>query len=432
MAGVPYTFSTASQSIPLAQLDSNFATPVTIGSTTVALGQTVTTLANVTLSNVTILSGSATLNNLTGNVTFGNTTVDLGNSSSSIGNLTLINTTINSAAQLSIGTPTQNIQLGGGDSSSLKNRIINGAMVIDQRNAGASGTAYAGYTVDRFIYAGTQASKGTWGQNLNSITPPVGFTNYLGFQSSSNYAVISTDFFVFQQRIEGFNTSDLGFGTVNAKTVTLSFKIYSSLTGTFGGALQNSNGSRSYPFTYSVSVANTWTTVSVTVSGDTSGTWNVTNGIGLIVSFGLGVGSNNSGTAGVWASANYSSATGAVSVVGTNNATFYVTGIQLEVGSQATGFDYRQYGTELALCQRYYETSGGTTGTIILVTRPDAVNLAAGSIGYAVEKRTIPTLTLTNSVNSPSVLTGIPRGFGATFSGAATYGYCGYLASAEL
>ena len=240
------------------------------------------------------------------------------------------------------------------------NRIINGAMVIDQRNAGASVTPADGaYTLDRFIYNATQSSKVTIQQNAGSVTPPAGFTNYLGVTSSSAYSIGSGDFFTIGQRIEGFNTADLNWGTANAKTVTLSFQVYSSLTGTFGGAVTNSALNRSYPFTYTISLANTWEQKSVTIAGDTSGTWiGATNGIGLRLYIGLGVGSTYAGTAGAWTgTSNILGATGATSVVGTNGATFYITGVQLEVGSTATSFDYKPFGTELALCQRYFETN---------------------------------------------------------------------------
>jgi hypothetical protein len=236
----------------------------------------------------------------------------------------------------------------------FKNRIINGAMMIDQRNAGASGAAN-GYTVDRFQYYGSQASKLTWQQNAGSVTPPSGFVNYLGFTSSSAYSITSTDEFGISQSIEGLNVADLGWGTADAKTVTLSFWARSSLTGTFGGSLRNNGATRSYPFTYSISSANTWELKTVTIAGDTSGTWLTTNGTGVLLNFGLGVGSTYSGTAGSWAATNYISATGATSVVGTSGATFYITGVQLEKGSTATSFDYRPYGTELALCQRYFQ-----------------------------------------------------------------------------
>jgi len=254
------------------------------------------------------------------------------------------------------------------DTVGFKNRIINGAMVIDQRNAGASVaiTTAAPYITDRFFSYASQTSKLTAQQNAGSITPPVGFSNYLGFTSQSAYAITASDIFSFVQRIEGFNTSDLAWGTANAKTVTLSFQVYSSLTGTFGGSLQNSAQNRSYPFTYSIPTANTWTTISVTIAGDTSGTWiGATNGIGIQLNFGLGIGSTYSTTASAWAAGNYFSATGATSVVGTNGATFYITGVQLEKGSTATSFDYRPYGTELALCQRYFATIYGSSTVYI-------------------------------------------------------------------
>ena len=245
--------------------------------------------------------------------------------------------------------------LGAGNASIMKNRIINGAMVIDQRNAGAlvNPAVNATYYLDRWKYTGSQSSKFSIGQNAGSVTPPVGFTNYLGVTSLSAYSVAAGDFFFLSQVIEGYNVADLGWGTANAKTITISFQAYSSLTGTFGGCLLNSANNRSYPFTYSIPVANTWTTVSVTVAGDTSGTWVTNNGAGLYVLFNLGAGSTYSGTAGSWSGNTYYSATGATSVVGTNGATFYITGVQLEVGSSATGFEYRQYQQELALCQRY-------------------------------------------------------------------------------
>lgn len=243
-----------------------------------------------------------------------------------------------------------------------RNRIINGNMAVDQRNAGAAISAAnlttGSYTVDRWQYNSTQTAKFNAQQNQGSVTTPVGFPNYLGLTSQSAYSVTSTDFFSIRQPIEGFNAADWGWGTASAKTVTLSFLVYSSLTGTFGGSIYNYAGSRSYPFSYSVPSANTWTTISVTIAGDTSGTWtgNSSSGWGEI-HFSLGAGSSVSGTAGSWSSTLYYSATSAVSVVGTSGATFYITGVQLEQGSAATSFERRPYGTELALCQRYFNTS---------------------------------------------------------------------------
>ena len=249
--------------------------------------------------------------------------------------------------------------------TSMKNRIINGAMMIDQRNAGASVTPTSGqYVVDRWKGTSTQASKYSMQQNAGSVTPPAGFTNYLGITSLSAYSIVSGDSFSVNQPIEGFNVADLGWGTANAQTVTLSFWVRSSLTGTFGGALRNSAQNRSYPFSFTVSSANTWEQKTVSIAGDTTGTWLTTNGVGIEISFGLGVGATFSSTSGVWSAGNFTSATGATSVVGTNGATFYITGVQLEKGSTATSFDYRPYGTELALCQRYYYrvTASGQNG----------------------------------------------------------------------
>ena len=294
--------------------------------------------------------------------------------------------------------------LGAGDASIMKNRIINGAMVIDQRNAGASVTpTTAVYVIDRWRLDVSQSSKFSAQQNAGSVTPPVGFSNYLGTTSLSAYSIGSGDYFTWNQPIEGFNTADLQWGTANAKTVTLSAWVYSSLTGTFGGALQNSATTYSYPFTYSIPVANTWTQISITVAGPTAGTWvGATNGMGLNIYFGLGVGSGYSGTASAWASANYKSATGATSVVGTNGATFYITGVQLEVGSSATGFEYVNYQTSLANCQRYYEKSYDTnvaSGTVTNygVTATVAYGASSNrpflSIPFCVSKRADATVT---------------------------------------
>jgi hypothetical protein len=230
-------------------------------------------------------------------------------------------------------------------------------MVIDQRNAGASVTPANGqYTLDRWKSGLTQSSKYSIQQNSGSVTPPAGFSNYLGVASLSAYSVTSSDYFFVCQDIEGFNTADLMFGSASATSITISFWVRSSLTGVFGASVTNSGGLRSYPFNYTISSANTWEQKTVTIPGDTTGTWvGSTNGRGLRVFFGLGAGASYSGTAGAWATTtDFTLPTGAVSVVGTSGATFYITGVQLEAGSVATPFERRPYGTELALCERYF------------------------------------------------------------------------------
>ena len=277
----------------------------------------------------------------------------------------------------------------------FKNRLINSAMVIDQRNAGASVTPTTNvtYTLDRWVAYLSASSKFSVQQNAGSVTPPTGFKNYLGVTSLSAYT-IGAEVFGITQVIEGYNIADLGWGAAGASTVTLSFWVRSSLTGTFGGAFKNSAEDRAYPFSYTISSANTWEQKSITVTGDTSGTWLTTNGVGIKLVFGLGVGSSLSGTAGAWTAGNLFSATGATSVVGTNGATFYITGVQLEKGSTATSFDYRPYGTEFMLCQRYYQKSGyGMAG------RVEGTTLATLSGRYIVEMRAAPSGTLLNGAS---------------------------------
>ena len=247
-------------------------------------------------------------------------------------------------------------------SSVFRNRIINGAMVIDQRNAGASTTPSDGnYTLDRWKM---ELGGGGAYSVQQSTTAPTGFANSMLITvTTADSSIAAGDYYDFVQFIEGFNTADLGFGTANAKTVTLSFWVQSSLTGTFSGSLRNSAANRSYPFTYTISSANTWTQVSATIAGDTTGTWvGSTNGRGLCVFFDLGSGSSSAGTANTWQTGNLTKATGSVNLIATNGATFYITGVQLEVGSSATGFEYRQYTTEFTLCQRYYQKLGNATG----------------------------------------------------------------------
>ena len=235
---------------------------------------------------------------------------------------------------------------------SNRNKIINGDMRIDQRNNGASVTpANNTYTIDRWVTYNSAASKYSIQQ---SSAAPAGFTKSALITSLSAYTVGASETFLFGQKIEGFNVADLAWGTASAKTVTLSFWVRSSLTGTFGGSFGNGADNRWYPFSYTISAANTWEQKSLTIAGDTSGTWTTENFTGINLYFNLGTGATFSGTAGAWGSTTYYSSTGATSVVGTNGATFYITGVQLEAGSVATPFEHRSYGDELARCQRYF------------------------------------------------------------------------------
>jgi hypothetical protein len=273
----------------------------------------------------------------------------------------------------------------------FKNRIINGAMVIDQRNAGAAVTGEA-YPVDRFQLR--NSSDGTVsGQQISDA--PSGFINSFKWTTTAADASLSAaQYTAVYTTIEGLNITDFAWGTASAATVTLSFWVKSSITGTFSGALANSAYDRSYPFNYTISVASTWEYKTITIAGDTSGTWLTTNGLGIRLYMSLGAGSNFTGTANAWgATGRTASTTGTTSVISTLNATWQFTGVQLEKGSTATSFDYRPYGTELQLCQRYYEKSGGAQGSAVFWSG----NATSGSTYYTVKtfqvsKRTAPTL----------------------------------------
>jgi len=340
----------------------------------------------------------------------------LQNASSATANITL-----DTAGNATVGNT---LAMG---SSFLRNRIINGDMRIDQRNGGASGTAGA-YTVDRWLFNASLATKGTWQQNAGSVTPPVGFSNYLGFTSNSSYSVTSGDYFTFVQFIEGLNLQDLAWGTVSAKTITISFWVRSSLTGTFGGVINNGAFNRSYPFTYVINSANTWEQKSITIPGDTTGTWLTTNGIGISLQLSMGSGATYAGTPSTWASTVYASATGCQSVVGTNGATFYITGVQLEVGSVATPFERRQYSTELMLCQRYlpaFPYASGVNPYIAagMVTSLSSSTTAWFTVALPVTTRVPPTGVTVSAASHfaaflPSTATTNATGF--TFGGATT------------
>jgi hypothetical protein len=295
-------------------------------------------------------------------------------------------------------------------SLSGRNRIINGDMRIDQRNAGASVTPAAGaapsFAVDRFSCSASQNSKCTVQQNAGSVTPPAGFSHYYGFTSTSAYTIGASDFFGIQHKIEGFNFSDLAFGTASAKQFTLSFWVRSSLTGTFAVNFQNGGQTRSYGATYSISAANTWEQKTITISGDTNGTWAVDNTTGLNITFGVGIGSTYSISSGSWqttTSPNGFGTTGATSVVATNGATFYITGVQLEAGSVATPFERRSYGAELSLCQRYYEKSynqsvvPGTATDVGMWCAVGSNTASCGGLTWKVPKRAAPTVVLYSS-----------------------------------
>jgi hypothetical protein len=253
----------------------------------------------------------------------------------------------------------------------FRNRIINGAMVIDQRNGGASQTPTSNQNiVDRWVVTMGQASKFTTQLSTNA---PAGFTSSLQISTTSAY---SGSYFYLYQYIEGYNFADMAWGTSSAKPVTVSFWVNSSITGTFGTNFFRNNAQDTQPtFSYTVNNSNTWEYKTVTVSGQTTGTWLTNNGIGTGVFFNL------------------------ANTIGTLGATFYITGVQVEKGSTASAFEYRDYGRELIMCQRYYYQTPAST---VYISRSCAglaystSGLEGGIFSFPVTMRTGPTLINNN------------------------------------
>jgi hypothetical protein len=273
----------------------------------------------------------------------------------------------------------------------FRNRIINGDMRIDQRNAGASVALSAGniYPVDRFNVTLT-SSTGSTGQR--STLAPSGFNNSLLITIGTG-ASAGTNTNVLYHAIEGFNIADLGWGVAGAQSVTISFWVRSSLTGTFAAALRNSAVNRCYVLPFTISAANTWELKTATVPGDTSGTWLTDNGAGIYFSFDLGEGSTRStSTTNSWLATNTPGLTGGVKLCATSGATFYITGVQLEAGSVASPFERRDYGRELMMCQRYYEIGNSYH---LFSGYVESGNIYYNPVRFAVTKRAGPVVTPT-------------------------------------
>jgi hypothetical protein len=251
---------------------------------------------------------------------------------------------------------TQEGKFNSNSTFGLRNRIFNGDMRIAQRGTSFAGLTDGGskYTIDRWRWneSGTSTAVQTVSQEASA---PTGFVNSLKVETTTAQSPLNaTNSYRMFQVIEGNNISDLAWGTAGAKPITISFWVRSSITGTFGGSITNTTGDRYYVYSYSIAAANTWEYKTITVAGDTSGTWLTDNGVGLFLNFSFGTGSTYLTTPGSWGSTRVDAPTGQVNVAGTLNATFYITGVQLEAGSVATPFERRPFGTELALCQRYY------------------------------------------------------------------------------
>ena len=272
-----------------------------------------------------------------------------------------------------------------------RNLIINGDMRINQRSWTSAAVTNA-FTVDRWKVIEQTDGAITAEQSTDA---PDGFGNSFKITvTSADSSLGTTQYARVQQNIEGTNIVGLAFGTASAKTITISFYVKSSLTGTFSGCVRAIGVNRSYPFTYAISSADTWEAKSVTISGDTGGAWDVSTSGGISLFLTLCSGSDYDAPAGAWETTGASAAEGGVNVLATNGATIQWTGVQLEVGAVATPFEHRSYGEELALCQRYfYKLQGSLYGIGFYYTSGDF----RLSIDFPVDMRSNPTLTSTGT-----------------------------------
>ena len=297
----------------------------------------------------------------------------------------------------------------------LRNRIINGAMVIDQRNAGAVVTVASGatnYIADRFAFT-NNASNSVTIQQVTDAPADFSYSSKVTIGSANTLG--STQYIDLFHNVEGYNFADMAWGTVSAKTITVSFWVKSSVSGTHGGMVINNANNRTFAFTYTISAANTWEYETVTIPGDVTGTWNTTNLRGVALFFTMGSGATYLTSPNVWTAGVFLAPTTAVNLAAVAGATWQITGVQLEVGTVATPFERRLYGTELALCQRYYEKSyeqSVVPGTASLVGYSSMNNPDQGSNVYvfntdrfAVQKRTAATMRLWDLAGNLSRIT---------------------------
>ena len=296
-----------------------------------------------------------------------------------------------------------NINAGGGGVN--RNLIINGAMNVAQR-ATSTSMAHDGTTsthvCDRFlaIFVNMDELDGTLSQDSSA---PDGFANSLKWATgTAESAIATTEYYTIMQKIEAQNLQTLKYGTSGAVPITLTFYVKSSITGTYGITLQQLDVSRNRGSTYTINSANTWEKKTITFSGDTSGVINDDNGEGLRVEWHLAAGSTYTASANSdWATATNGRYAGSGhtqnGVATTAGATWFLSGVQLEIGQNATEFEHEPFERALTKCQRYYEILSVTSSTSNL-SGPVAVGQntnerkTIGPYFYKTEKRAAPTV----------------------------------------
>ena len=390
----------------------------------VGIGTSVpTTALDVQGGNLKI--GSNTLSS-SGVSTFSNISVTGG----SITGLSTIGVTTVTATSLSVNG--NNYPSSGPLSS--RNLIINGAMVVDQRNVGTATTVNGDgfgnrkFPVDRFSVQRNGTVVITAQQD--TVAPP-DFQNSVKLTvTTADTSVAAADYAILGYRLEGYSAAPLRYGTSDAKQATLSFWVRSSVTGTYCISITNYADNRSQVKEYTINSANTWEYKTITITGDTTGTWEKTTSGGMNIQWTLLSGSDYQNTANTWHSAVELATSNQTQWGSTTSATFYLTGVQLEIGTVGTAFEHRNYSDELMRCKRYYETLGYGTGRVsgsnsadILFhcdvpkrASPSSSNVFLGNSGTVAQfGRSAFTITAVNNVFTVS-----PRYMGITLTTADT------------
>ena len=308
------------------------------------------------------------------------------------------------AAELAkMGEVLTNNQIGG-----RRNIVINGAMLVAQRSTSTQFSGANGFVCDRFECSNQTDGAITFSQSTD-VPSGQGFINSTKINvDTADTSLTATQHALFQQKVEGLNSSQLMWGTSNAENISVSFWIKSSLTGTFTYyALDESADSQSYVQTFTIDSANTWEKKTFIIEGPTTGgttDFPITNARSFFTGICLGVGSTHqTSTTGSWHStANFAASTSsAVKLIGTASANMYVTGWQIELGNQATPFEHASsFGETLALCQRYFHRWDGTTGgnnTEFCIGFVSSTNSARGVYFYPQIMRSNPALSASGS-----------------------------------
>ena len=309
-------------------------------------------------------------------------------------------------------------------SAGRKNLIINGDIQVSQRYGQTATTTGSGtYVIDRFRHENGNAGSTTCQRVVDA--PPGFYTSMKITVTGTDTSIAANDYSYVRHIIEGANINHLNWGSSNAKTVTLSFWVKSSIIGPHAGAFWNANFDRSFPFDYIINSANSWEHKSITVPGCPDGTWETGFGRGINVAWTQLSGSTYTGTPNQWNSAGDIASENLVNLLATSGATWYITGIQLEIGSNATEFENRPYAEEFRLCQRYFYKKVEPVWGYNIGTNN---NYYRAPIDFPVIMRTTPTMS------AISVDLGGASAYGFQFSGVsgATYYWNSTTAHAKI